>query len=186
MVCQNIRTALIATCLAFASGAAIAEEISESIPSQRDAYAIDSAEWVPSELSEPAIANEIVEEYSLKQTDPLSGIDYATGGIGKDEVAYFKSVRSQYNTQLLFAEHATGAFLSEVVVTVADQKTGEQRFSGISEGPYYFLDLPKGSYTLTAQYEGEFKQQKIRVSASQSPREYRFIWKPQPSLNETP
>ena len=81
-----------------------------------------------------------------------SGVPYMTGGVGLDERAVMKGMAGHYNVRLVFAT-LSGAYLADVKVVIQD---GNNRtlIDKESNGPWFFADLPKGRYTITAIHAG--------------------------------
>ena len=104
-----------------------------------------------------------------------AGISHITGGIGSEEQAYFKQSKPNYNTYLLFVDRKSGAYLADVTVQVKDSK-GQTVFDEMSEGPYFYLDLPNGSYTITASYEGVEKSHRVKVTNAHKAGQVKFVW----------
>ncbi len=113
-------------------------------------------------------------DVSPKTSTYKTDIAYITGGIGEEEQQQFKAARSDYNTQMLFADRSTGAYLANVKVDIMD-KSGNTIFSNISEGPYMYVDLPKGSYTVKASFEGTEHSRNITVGQNNS-KNLHFLW----------
>lgn len=114
----------------------------------------------------------------LPQAETAQGIRYVTGGFGSDEAAAFKSGKSQYPVAITFA--ATGPdgatpYVAEVPVEFVDEQ-GKTVLSLPSVGPYLLVDLPAGSYTVRASYEGKTQEQKIKVAGPGSV-DVRMAWK---------
>lgn len=101
-------------------------------------------------------------------------IGYISGGIGKASQMQMDAVKAQYNTHLLFAD-ASGAYLADVGVKVTDEK-GNVVLSQVSDGPYLYLQLPDGVYTITARYQGVDKMQKMGVSKHKARDRVVFTW----------
>jgi len=90
------------------------------------------------------------------------GIAYMMGGVGIRERELMESSAADYNVKLAFAEKV-GVYLASVDVTVADQK-GNEIASLTTNGPWLYLQLPPGSYTVKAAFNSETRQIKnLRV-----------------------
>ena len=93
---------------------------------------------------------------------PTTGeIPYVSGGVGEEELAVLKLVRSDFNLHLLFADKA-GTYLSGVDIDILDA-AGSPRLSLRDAGPFLFVRLPVGLYRLEALYEGRPLQQRIEL-----------------------
>jgi hypothetical protein len=83
---------------------------------------------------------------------------------------YIKSVEHQYDLKLMFTE-ANGTFLADLPVTIS--KGGNTVVSTVTNGPILLVNLPAGTYNVTASDGASSKEQKITVSPG-SKRTYQF------------
>ncbi len=94
---------------------------------------------------------------------PYTGI---TGGVGAESRAAMMSRYDDFNLHLAFAEPG-GQFLADVRVVIRD-RTGSVVYDGPSTGPYLFIEVPAGTYRITAQ-QGDARDVKTAV-AGDTPR----------------
>lgn len=113
-------------------------------------------------------------DITTKSNAHVSNISFITGGIGEEEQTQFKNARSDYNTRMLFTDRTSGAYLANVKVDVMD-KAGNLIFTNVSEGPYMYMDLPKGSYTVKTSFKGTEQTRKINISQNAS-KNLHFLW----------
>ncbi|HZP92570.1 MAG TPA: hypothetical protein VFB20_06785 [Burkholderiales bacterium] len=66
-----------------------------------------------------------------------------------------------YNLRLMFA--AGDAYLGRVKIQIADQK-GHRLLQTESNGPWFFVKLPKGKYKITAKNEGASQVRNVDLS----------------------
>lgn len=83
------------------------------------------------------------------------GFPYLYGGVGSDEREIIEQRGKAYNVKLSFAAKG-GTFLSDVMLVIADSKSGEL-FSLVTDGPLFFIQLPPGIYIVTAKFRNETK-----------------------------
>jgi hypothetical protein len=83
------------------------------------------------------------------------GFAYMTGGVGTDERKIMQSWGGDYNVKLAFAE-MSGVYLSDVELWI--EKDGRAMVHATSNGPWFYIKLPPGEYTVEATYEDETKQ----------------------------
>jgi hypothetical protein len=83
------------------------------------------------------------------------GFAYMTGGVGTDEREIMRSWEEDYNVKLAFAE-MSGVYLSDVELWI--EKDGREMVHATSNGPWFYIKLPPGEYTVEANYEDETKQ----------------------------
>ena len=105
--------------------------------------------------------------YDVNATPPLrsSGyVPYITGGVGVDERDALLAATKDYGLKLVFAEKQETAFLTDVTVRIATSR-GEQVMLMKEMGPYLFVKLAPGNYTITASSRERVLEQSTRVSA---------------------
>lgn len=109
------------------------------------------------------------------QLEPKSdkGITYLSGGIGVDERDALRARAIDYNLRLSFAEK-TGHYLSDVEVVIRDA-TGTTVLEAVSQGPWFFVKLPVGRYTVMATAIGKTYQQGASVRAA-GQTQLNFYW----------
>jgi hypothetical protein len=84
------------------------------------------------------------------------GFPYLFGGVGSDERDAMEEQAKGYNLKLVFAERR-GAFISGVAVVITNAK-GTEVASLATEGPWFYIQLPPGNYSVKAIFKGETKQ----------------------------
>ena len=89
-------------------------------------------------------------------------VPHISGGVGYDERDRLEAVKSQYNLRLLFAISGAGSYLSGVKVRIQDAK-GATTLEAVSNGPWFFAQLPPGAYTLTLDNQGQVQQRSVNV-----------------------
>jgi hypothetical protein len=104
-------------------------------------------------------------------------ISYVSGGVGASEQEELAQVKSDYNLRLLFAVTGSGAFLAKVPVTIADQ-AGQVVLEAVSDGPYFYANLPAGTYRVSAENAGNAQTRSVTVPASGGVSES-FYWSPE-------
>jgi hypothetical protein len=102
---------------------------------------------------------------ALPPAQKVNGVRYMTGGIGVDSAAAMRKVRSQYALAVTFLFFECGAdeFMADVAVRI-DEEEGLMVAQLHSDGPYLYVDLPPGTYRLTASAAvGEPKLHHFRI-----------------------
>jgi len=84
------------------------------------------------------------------------GFPYLFGGVGSDEREAIEERAKNYNVKLVFAEKR-GAFISGIALVIATAKGAEIAALKI-EGPWFYIQLPPGDYTVKARCKGEIKE----------------------------
>lgn len=82
-----------------------------------------------------------------------NGLSYITGGVGLEERAAMDRMVNHYNVRLIFATHS-GAYLANVKVLVQNSNN-RTLVDKKSNGPWFFVNLPKGQYKITAIHAGK-------------------------------
>jgi hypothetical protein len=108
--------------------------------------------------------------YSMAYTGPtfykegsMHGVKYLTGGVGLDERAVMeKAAKGNYNLQLVFDE-ATGPYLADIKVDIQG-KDGKKLVDMSTNGPWFFVELPNGQYTVTVTHDGKSELRHLDVA----------------------
>jgi hypothetical protein len=110
------------------------------------------------------------------------GFPYLFGGVSSNEREAMEERAKDYNLKLVFAEKS-GPYLSGVSVALASVKGGEI-LAIATDGPWFYIQLPPGTYGIKATYKGETKQAKSVQVTKDKPVQQTFIWdlgeKPEP------
>ncbi len=101
-------------------------------------------------------------------------IQTISGAIAAEEREVMMQSYADYNLHLAFA-HATGGYLADVAVAI-HSADGRLVWSGISEGPFFFAQLPRGTYQVTAEFDGNAVTRKVSVGLLPGPMHH-FHWK---------
>ncbi len=139
------------------------------------AIALGLALLQPAQASEPCASRDAAQRHPVLSGQPNSaalppaqkvdGVRYMTGGIGVDSAAAMRKVRSQYvlAVTFLFLECGADEFLADVAVRI-EEEGGITVAQLHSDGPYLYVDLPPGTYRMTASSAvGEPKQLHFRI-----------------------
>jgi hypothetical protein len=117
--------------------------------------AISSAWFVLSAAAQTAShgAGAIVSDGIVSgETD--QGIKYMTGGVGIGERQRMANRQEDFNLKLAFAEQS-GVYLADVDVAI--EQSGRELLGVETNGPWLYLRLPSGVYTIRATANGETK-----------------------------
>jgi hypothetical protein len=102
------------------------------------------------------------------------GISYISGGIGLDERERLTSIGKNYSLKLVFAVKSR-EYLADVRVKIYD-KGDKKVLDAVSEGPWFYADLPTGKYTVSASLSGREKQSIANIIKGQTQATLRFYW----------
>jgi hypothetical protein len=100
---------------------------------------------------------------------PAQEPPYLSGGVGEEERAMMLPYKDDFSLQLLFALRK-GNYLAAVDVRISDGE-GVELLSARSDGPFFFVQLEPGWYTVTATYGGETQARRLKVPVSAA-----FYW----------
>jgi len=101
------------------------------------------------------------------------GIPYVSGGVGVGEREELREEMTRFNLKLIFAL-TSGAYVADIPVEIKDQQ-GKVILDVKSEGPWLYVSLPAGSYTITTSMDQITKEKTITLEAEKR-QEVRFIW----------
>lgn len=87
-----------------------------------------------------------------------------SGGIGLDERQSMEAAARDYNLKLAFAA-PNGEYFTNVQVAIASSG-GKKVYEGTSDGPWFFIKLPPGRYTVAATMNGKTVHRNVRVPNS--------------------
>lgn len=106
---------------------------------------------------EPAVSPPILKPQT--QND----VTFVSGGIGESERNAIQAVKGDYNLTMLFALKGSGEFIADINVRISDAK-GNALVETVTDGPYLFVKLMPGDYTVSAEKNGHVMQQKAVVN----------------------
>jgi hypothetical protein len=93
-----------------------------------------------------------------------NGISYITGGIGDEELEALKTQESNFNAHVLVVS-TNGEYMSEVAIRFLDKENVEV-LRILDGGPFFYVDLPAGTYTVEAASNiGTIQKAKLVASA---------------------
>jgi hypothetical protein len=92
-----------------------------------------------------------------------SGVEYRTGGVGKDERDALLLASRGYPLKLVFAGREQTEFVAEVKVRIFDS-SGATVLEANDAGPLFFAELPPGQYRIAATLRGQTLDQKATVT----------------------
>ena len=110
---------------------------------------------------------------SSPQVQTYQGIPYLSGGFGEEERETLRHMAHEYNVQLIFAAKE-GHYISDVHVTIADARS-RTVLDAVSEGPWFYTQLPSGTYTIMVQVNGQ-TQRRVTQVGRQKQTQLQFCW----------
>ncbi len=110
----------------------------------------------------------------LVEGKTAEGFRYMSGGVGSEERATMEGRAREYNLRLAFAAKS-GPYISDVTLLIQDEK-GKEIINTVTNGPWFFIDLPPGTYSVKATFDGQVREIKsLRLVKGKSARRY-FYW----------
>jgi hypothetical protein len=121
-----------------------------------------------------AVAQRDVERHTpaatLAPANPLAvppvqtsnGVRYMNGGVGVGERDAMRGAGRDFGLHLSFSEATSGHYVAGVDLSIADAHGGTV-FTLPNAGPWVYVDLPPGSYRVTADYQGRTQTQRVSV-----------------------
>lgn len=99
---------------------------------------------------------------------------YVNGGFGQEEASDIKAKAREYNLRVYLSE-GKGHSIVDVPVTITDKK-GNVRLDLPNGGPLLFLKLEKGTYKISAQYNGVTITRNVTIASRRGENVY-LNWK---------
>ena len=103
-----------------------------------------------------------------------ASVPYISGGVGLDERQGLEQMGKDYNLKLVFAA-IEGKYMGDVNVTVTDT-TGQTLLEAISDGPWFYTNLPPGKYNISVQSSGQTFNRTVTLSQKKQTTAH-FSWK---------
>lgn len=100
-------------------------------------------------------------------------VQFITGGIGDEETAALEGARDSYNVHIMNSR-SDGAFAGDIATSIYDRK-GNQVLA-VDAGPLLYTSLPKGKYTVVAEYEGVQQKKPLSVTSSTKSKDIHLTW----------
>ena len=107
------------------------------------------------------------------QVKTYQGIPYVSGGVGAEERDLLHPLGQEYNVKLIFAAQE-GNYVADVSIAIVDGR-GRKVLDAVSEGPWFYTQLPPGTYSVMAQVGGQTQQRTVQVH-QQKQTQLSFYW----------
>lgn len=106
---------------------------------------------------------------------PAAEIQAVSGAVGLEDRQRMLQSYGDYNLHLAFAQ-ADGAYLADVGLSIRSAD-GQLVWSGFSEGPYFFAQVPGGQYQVNAEFDGRVVTKIVQVRSAAPGPMHHFFWK---------
>lgn len=120
----------------------------------------------------------MMNETLAANTDTLTsanGVQYMTGGVGHDEVLAMRKHAKNFSLNLLFSEGLAGQAVTDVNVNIYDENAALV-FRVTGAKPLLYVNLPDGTYTILANYQGQKLRHKLSIT-NDKPSKVILNWK---------
>lgn len=143
------------------------------------------AEQAPVEqapVEQPAAEPSPEKPEALPKEETKTGLPYISGGVGVEEQAQMRKQSAAFNVKLVFALKSK-EYIASVKVMIED-RNGNELLNTVSEGPWFYIQLPPGVYRLKCTFREQTKEiRELRVSKDTQPTRT-LLWDAQPKKSE--
>lgn len=106
---------------------------------------------------------------------PQEQIPWISGGVSDEARDEMRKAAPAYNVHLMFSNRQ-GSYLADIPFTVS-KLNGRELYTGVSEGPLLYLNLPPGTYQIAVQLDGVWQNRRIHAGTSGYPAKASFVGK---------
>lgn len=156
-----ISTLIISACL---SNFVIAEEVENS--SKNIDYAYDNEAFSPCGVkqSEKELLAAVTPEPAK-----TAEISYVSGGVCSEEVNFMKGVAQHFPLEIVLVQQANGKeiYIADVNVSLHNAQQEEVLYV-VTDGPFLFVNLPDGKYTINATYHDIKQTKQVNITKKHS------------------
>lgn len=158
---QLISTIIISVCL---SHITIAEEVENS--AKGIDYAYDNEAFSPCGVKQSE-----KELLAAATPDPAktTEITYVTGGVCSEEVNFMKGIAQHFPLEIVLVQQVNGKeiYIADVNVSLQNAQQEEVLYV-VTDGPFLFVNLPDGKYTITATYHDIKQTKQVNITRKHS------------------
>jgi hypothetical protein len=104
---------------------------------------------------------------------PQEQMPWMSGGVSYEARDEMRKAAPAYNVHLMFSNRQ-GSYLADIPFTVS-KPNGRELYSGVSEGPLLYLNLPSGTYQIAVQLGGIWQNKRIRAGTPGNPAVASFV-----------
>jgi hypothetical protein len=90
-------------------------------------------------------------------------IRYVAGGIGENERTAMKKKARDFHLKLVFAK-VNGNYLSQIPFQIFSSN-GEKILDAVADGPWVLVDLPPGTYAVSAHHDGKKRSHTVQLGS---------------------
>jgi hypothetical protein len=112
------------------------------------------------------LSTQVAQANALSTKKSAQGINFMTGGISEDEVIALRPYIKKFNLHLVFSEGTSGRSATPVNVNIYDLES-KLVFRVAGAQPHLLVNLPAGTYTILASYNGEKLRHKFELATDE-------------------
>lgn len=117
----------------------------------------------------------VIAQVSVVEEQQGQKAKYVNGGIGDDQTRYMQSIAKNWPLHLMFSQLKANEFIAAVNLLIVDSR--DTTFLQLdSAGPLTYVQLPPGTYRITASHQGESQTRKVTINSKNRSDVY-FHWK---------
>lgn len=156
-----LSTIIISVCL---SSFAIAEEVENS--SKDIDYAYDNEAFSPCGVKQ---SDEELLAAVTPEPAKTNEITYVTGGVCSEEVNFMKGIAQHFPLEIVLVQQANGKeiYIADVNVSLHNAQQEEVLYV-VTDGPFLFVNLPDGKYTINATYHDIKQTKQVNITKKHS------------------
>ena len=100
----------------------------------------------------------------VPEVHTYGNVSYVSGGVGEEHAQAMEAVRRDYPLTILFVreDKPKNAYLADIPVVIKDAK-GKVVLEATSDGPFLYVKMPAGRYSVSATHEGDTRTAQVYV-----------------------
>lgn len=103
------------------------------------------------------------------------GARYVNGGAGDEQARYMQSIAKNWPMRIMFSQLKANEFIANVSLQITDTRNATVlQLDGA--GPLTYVQLPVGTYRVTASHEGQSQTRNVTIGKSKNS-DLHFHWK---------
>jgi hypothetical protein len=117
----------------------------------------------------------ILAQEGLVKEEQGQGARYVNGGSGDEQERYMKSIAKNWPVRIMFSQLKANEFIANVSLQITD-RTSATLLQLDGAGPLTYVQLPTGTYRVTASHEGQSQTRNVTVGKGKNSDRH-FHWK---------
>jgi hypothetical protein len=100
---------------------------------------------------------------------------YVNGGVGDDQTRYMQSIAKNWPLRIMFSQLKANEFIADVNLKITNSRSTTM-LQLDSAGPLTYVQLPPGTYRVTASHDGQLQTRNITLGRNNKS-DLHFHWK---------